>query len=230
MIIFHPYRSLIGLFDAYGCSKDGGVGGGNGNGNGGLGVESEAFGVIKGLTAIEERDATEGLMGAGVRLAEFDEQVLQMCWFVLNDTYKTDIPLMYPPYMVALASLWLALTLHTPSYERINSSLHQMQLKRKQHDTDIASILNNPSSSAADLPKEEPTPPSEEALTFFASLNVSLPLLAEVVQEMVSGYSVQNEVARLVTDGPGVCKLLERMREARRAELVARAREGLAHR
>ncbi|SPO31430.1 related to SSN8 - DNA-directed RNA polymerase II holoenzyme and SRB subcomplex subunit, cyclin C homolog [Ustilago trichophora] len=226
MIIFHPYRSLIALFDAYGCSKDGG------GANGGLGMESEAFGVIKGLTGVEERDAAEGLMGGGVRLAEFDDQVLQMCWFVLNDTYKTDIPLMYPPYMVALASLWLALTLHTPSYERINSSLHQMQLKRKQHDLAIASILDNPSSSAADLPNQEPTPPSEEALTFFASLNVSLPLLAEVVQEMVSGYRVQNEVARLVGDGPGVCKLLERMREARRLELVARvrAREGIAHR
>ncbi len=32
-------------------------------------------------------------------MAEFDHPVLQMSWFILNDAYKSDIPLMYPPYM-----------------------------------------------------------------------------------------------------------------------------------
>lgn len=245
MIIFHPYRSLISLYDNYGTAKDGSGGSGSGGGNGlGLGLEGEAFGVIKGLQSVEERDAmgaglVSGVVGAGVgggedgsgmvKLAEFDEQVLQMAWFVLNDCYKSDIPLMYPPYMVALASLWLALTLHTPSYDRINSSLNAMQLKRHQHHLDLKSILENPSSTSAQFHQHQqhqpqPQPPSHEALTFFASLNVSLPLLAEVVQEMVSGYQLQNQVRTLLADGPGMVKLLERMREARRLDLVTKSR------
>ena len=216
MIVFHPYRSLMALYDSYGSGKDSGA-------LSGLGIEGEAFGVIKGLVSAEEREAAGD--GGKVQLGEFDEQVLQMGWFVLNDAYKTDIPLMYPPYMVALAALWLALTLHAPSYERINASLATMQLQRHQHDLAIATVLNDPKSNGGDLPRGEPVPPSHEALTFFASLNVSLPLLAEVVQEMVGGYQLQNQVARLVSDGPGMVKLLDRMRERRRIELLAKARE-----
>ncbi|SNX87970.1 related to SSN8 - DNA-directed RNA polymerase II holoenzyme and SRB subcomplex subunit, cyclin C homolog [Melanopsichium pennsylvanicum] len=238
MIIFHPYRSLIALYDLYGNGKDDGIQGGGGGATAaaaaaaasggvvtGLGLESEAFGVIKGLTSVEERDSGVG-HGKAVKLLEFDEQVLQMSWFVLNDTYKTDIPLMYAPYMVALASLWLALTLHTPSYDRINHSLATMQQKRLQHSLAIESVLNNPQANVDELPNEQDLmPPSEEALTFFASLNISLPLLAEVVQEIVMGYKVQNETRGLVADGMRMCKLLDRMREARRQELIAKATE-----
>lgn len=209
MILFHPYRSLIGLYDTYGNRAAGK------EGNGGLGGEMEAFGVIRGLSSVEEKEAAGERR---VKLGEFDEQVLQMSWFVLNDTYKTDIVLMYPPYLVALASVYLALTLHAPAAERINSSLSNMQTLRQKHEA----TLTNPNSTLTDLAKAEPTPPTEDALTFFASLNVSLPMLAEVVQEMISGYRMQNETARLVADGPGMVKLLEGMRERRRLELMAR--------
>ncbi len=123
----------------------------------GLGIDAGEFGVIKGLSSVEERDAqgaggAAGEEGAGVKLAEFDEQVLQMSWFVLNDTYKTDIPLMYPPYLVALAALYLALTLHAPAFERINASLKRITTERNDHSAAIAAVLNNPDSTAKDLP------------------------------------------------------------------------------
>ncbi|SJX66510.1 related to SSN8-DNA-directed RNA polymerase II holoenzyme and SRB subcomplex subunit, cyclin C homolog [Sporisorium reilianum f. sp. reilianum] len=222
MIVHHAYRSLIGLFEAYGVAKESG---------GAVGVEVEAFGVVKGLASSEEQQASLGLSGPGetVRLAEFDEQVLQLSWFVLNDTYKTDMPLMYPPYMIALASVWLALSLHTPASEKITASLENMQHRRTQHQHKLDTLLNDPASTPADLATlsstasvDDTAPPSQEALTFFASLNVSLPLLAEVVQQMVSGYTVQNRVAALVANGAGMVSLLERMREARRVELVGR--------
>lgn len=157
-------------------------------------------------------------------MEEFDQQVLQLSWFVLNDCYKTDIPLMYAPYLVALSALYLALMLHGPAADRINSSLENMQTARLKHNKALA----NTSIKPEDLAKEArpPTPPKEEALTFFASLNVSLPMLAEVVQQMIAGYKMQNDVATLVRDGPGMVKLLENMRESRRAELVDRKTRG----
>lgn len=220
MIVFHPYRSLIALYDAYGAGKQGGAAG---IASIGLGIEAESFGVVKGLSSVEENEAGMGDPGVA-KLLEFDEHVLQMSWFVLNDTYKTDIPLIYPPYMVALASLWLALSLHTPSYDRINASLGSMQAKRTQHSLLVSQVLNDATKTAAELPRDEALPPSQEALTFFASLTVSLTLLAEVVQEMVSAYQMQSDVARLVADAPGMVQLLERMKESRRQELLARVR------
>ena len=213
----------------------------------GLGLEVEAFGVVKGLPGVEEQQASLGLASSStsssstahadpskttttVRLVEFDEQVLQLSWFVLNDTYKTDVPLMYPPYMVALASLWLALSLHTPACEKITTSMQTMQDKRRQHQDKLDDMLNDPNSTPAEFNAlcdaaqlEDAAPPSQEALTFFASLNVSLPLLAEVVQHIVSGYHMLNAVARMATNGAGVVKALERMREERRLDLVNKA-------
>lgn len=245
MVLFHSYRSLIVMFEDYGSGSAvgsgnsihersaGAAGSGSGSGSGGgsggsgmmigLGIEAAAFGVTKGLASVEEGDAASAIAEEDkVQLNEFNDEVLLMCWFILNDTYKTDIPLMYPPYMVALASIWLGLSLHPPSFDKITASLHTMQTRRDEHHLSIQRILDNPASTPAELAsaKREPSPPSQDALTFFASLNVSLPLLAEIVQEMVSAYSVQHQVQRLVSDGPGIVKLLERMRESRRVALI----------
>lgn len=37
-----------------------------------------------------------------------DAQLLQVAWRIVNDTYRTDIPLLYPPYMIALTALHMA--------------------------------------------------------------------------------------------------------------------------
>lgn len=231
MIVYHAYRSLVGLFEGYGYyAKDAGGGGAVA----GLGIEVESLGVIRGLSSAEEQHASAGLAvdgGAGkvAKLVELDESVLQLSWFVLNDTYKTDIPLMYPPYMIALASIWLGLTLHGPSCEKITKSVHAMQEKRQQHQEKLQQLLDDPSSNPTDfssLSKQDAaSPPSQEALTFFASLNVSLPLMFEIVQQMISGIVLQNQVSAMVSDGPSMVKLLERMRESRRVDLVRKANE-----
>jgi len=37
-----------------------------------------------------------------------EESLLQVSWRIVNDTLRTDIPLMFPPYMIALACLHMA--------------------------------------------------------------------------------------------------------------------------
>ncbi len=75
--------------------------------------------------------------------------------------------------------MFLALMLHPGSCDVINASNASMQQKRDAYDTRIKSIIDDPASSPADLlaaTKEGlPTPPSRDALTWFAQLNISLP-------------------------------------------------------
>ncbi|KAI0232366.1 Cyclin-C [Lamellibrachia satsuma] len=37
-----------------------------------------------------------------------DESLLQLAWRIVNDTLRTDVPLLFPPYMIALAALHMA--------------------------------------------------------------------------------------------------------------------------
>uniref|UniRef100_UPI00358EA9CC cyclin-C isoform X1 n=1 Tax=Myxine glutinosa TaxID=7769 RepID=UPI00358EA9CC len=41
-----------------------------------------------------------------------DEQLLQASWKIVNDTYRTDLCLIYPPFMIALACLHMACAIH----------------------------------------------------------------------------------------------------------------------
>ncbi|PWY98642.1 hypothetical protein BCV70DRAFT_207421 [Testicularia cyperi] len=249
LVVHHPYRSLIALYDSVGCPRnhvhDGSGFQLGGAGNSGVDTGSQAIGDpislgvglsvsqaeeiaqfgISGLHSSEERDS--GLQHGQIRLHELDEHILQMTWFVLNDTYKTDLPLMHPPYMLALASLWLALVLHTSSHDKIGASVRDMRSRREQHDMQIEQILNGSSSASSSdrsmgpssMPRP-PEPPSEDALTFFAHLNVSIQLLAEIVQDLLSSYQLQNVANALVKDGPRVVKLLDHMRDRRRQDLL----------
>lgn len=209
LVIHHSYRSLVALHEAVGVKSA-------------PGEEEETpveqFGVVKGLPSAEQVESGLGET-QGFQLAEFDQQVLQMAWFVLNDTYKTDLPLMHPPYMIALAALWLGLVLHTASHRRISSTLTQMQEKRTAYDAQVSALLKDGSAPPDGLP-QPPEPPSQDTLTFFATLNVSIPLLAEIVQEIISNYHLQSASAALVTDAPKMVKLLADMRDKRRQDLV----------
>lgn len=48
-------------------------------------------------------------------MLEMDDTALQMAWFVINDTYRSSLILVYPPHLIALAAIYLGLALHPPS-------------------------------------------------------------------------------------------------------------------
>lgn len=43
-----------------------------------------------------------------------DKSILQTASFVLNDTYRTDLCLLYPPHIIALTALYITNSLHRP--------------------------------------------------------------------------------------------------------------------
>lgn len=50
--------------------------------------------------------------GLGMR-----ESGLQYAWFIVNDSYRTDVCLLYPPHMIALAAIYLTVVLHHADFE-----------------------------------------------------------------------------------------------------------------
>ena len=98
--------------------------------------------------------------------------------FLINDTYRTDVHLLYPPYIIALASLYIGFCLtamNNPSGTRTRSSSNQIQ-------TLTSSISIN---TALNLPA-----PPTSAAEFLASFEVSLPVLLACVQDIIVLYPI----------------------------------------
>lgn len=96
--------------------------------------------------------------------------------FIINDSYRTDVPLLYPPYVIALAALYIAFTLTTMSGNQARTrSSSQLQ-------TLALSLENN---SSLGLP-----PPPGGPAEFLASFEVSLPVLMACVQDIIVLYPI----------------------------------------
>ena len=98
--------------------------------------------------------------------------------FLINDTYRTDVHLLYPPYVIALAVLYIGFCLtamNNPSGTRTRSSSSQIN-------TLATSLSTN---TALNLP-----PPPSSAAEFLASFEVSLPALLACVQDIIVLYPI----------------------------------------
>lgn len=96
--------------------------------------------------------------------------------FLLNDTYRTDVHLLYPPHIIALAALYIGFTLSsmTPA-TRSRSSSSQMATPMSASEINAALSLPLPPSASAD---------------FLATFQVSLPLLMACVQDIIVLYPI----------------------------------------
>jgi cyclin C len=96
--------------------------------------------------------------------------------FLLNDTYRTDVHLLYPPHIIALAALYIGFTLSsmTPT---TRSRSHSSQQTHPLSAAEINAALNVP---------EPPKAPAE----FMASFQVNLPVLLACVQEIIVLYPI----------------------------------------
>lgn len=138
-------------------------------------------------------------------MLEMDDTALQSAWWVLNDIYRSsDLVLLYPPHVLALAAIYLSFAMHPPVEKPIavpSPAVEAIKLPPRPAD---ASPQQPPpfvtSSTAAQPPAQQPSPMSRtpsgplcggtDPVAFLASANVSLPLVLEVVQQIVSLYSL----------------------------------------
>ncbi|KAI9460408.1 cyclin-like protein [Boletus coccyginus] len=160
LTIFHPYRTLTAL-----CKK-----------------ESADESTAEAGEVGAEVDDGPRYWGMGEGQLELSDDALQLAWSVINDTYRSDLCLLYPPHLLAITALYLTLVLHAPtrdlvlqkSSSNLANDAHANPLRRSSRQ---ASILSTESKKQQDI------------IGFFAGLNVSMSLVSTIAQEMISLYS-----------------------------------------
>jgi len=106
---------------------------------------------------------------------------------IINDTYRSQLCLLHPPHLIAIAAIYLTFILHPPARpENSSSSDHGDNDDSRQTRQTRRSSRNH--TGAAASPKKPQDP-----ITFLADLNVSLPLVASIAQEIISLYTLWDQ-------------------------------------
>ncbi|KAJ2913527.1 hypothetical protein MD484_g6908, partial [Candolleomyces efflorescens] len=211
MVVYHPYRTLLAL-----CRKEAS--------NGEEGEEGEAEEAGELGAGIGAEDGAS-YWGSGHGKLVLSEAAFQTAWSVINDTYRSELCLLYPPHLIAIAALYLTFVLHPPDKiaSKTSSPEDKPQPRRssRQANNNSSNInfsalatVGHTSSSTSSLAKFKPPPslpakpmtsyapppapsnpppqpnPKPDPITFLAQLNVSLPLVATIVQEIISLYTL----------------------------------------
>ncbi|KAJ2924248.1 hypothetical protein H1R20_g12839, partial [Candolleomyces eurysporus] len=211
MVVYHPYRTLLAL-----CKKEAS--------NGEEGEEGEAEEAGELGTGIGAEDGPS-FWGSGHGKLVLSEEAFQTTWSIINDTYRSELCLLYPPHLIAIAALYLTFVLHPPDKitSKPSSPEDKPQPRRssRQANNNSSNInfsalatVGHTSSTTSSLAKFKPPPslpakpvtsfapppaPSNpppnlnlkpDPITFLAQLNVSLPLVATIVQEIISLYTL----------------------------------------
>jgi cyclin C len=152
--------------------------------------------------------------------------------FIINDTYRSELCLLYPPHMIAIAAIYLTLVLNDKTREAIQAqtaSETPTPTPRRSSRTNSSSAHRKP----APVPQQQ-----QDFVGFMAGLRVSLPTVAMIAQEILSLYTLWERYSdaapesglgqSAVGDSAGddvvtpayLTKLLLHMRESRLADLA----------
>lgn len=189
LVVFHPYRTLLSL-----CKKEASASSGSSNSE-----EGEADDMGAGI------DDGPRYWGTGEGQLEFTPPALQTAWYVpffwcgtdtssfsrsiINDSYRSQLCLLYPPHLVAIAAIYLTFILHpptlpeptpTPEYTSSESSQEALGITRRRSSRQVH---NHPPRTVTPKKPQDP-------IAFLADLNVSLPMVATIAQEIIAMYTL----------------------------------------
>ena len=227
LVVFHPYRTLLTL-----CGRETAYA-----------LDTEAGEVGVGI------DNGPRYWGTGEGKLELEEGPLQTAWyvtppafllptpwplkkprphrFIINDTYRSEICLLYPPHMIAIAAIYLTLVLNDKTREAVQAQAAPVPPPRRSSRTTSGSAHRKTAAAQ-----------QQDFVGFMAGLNVSLPTVAMIAQEILSLYTLWGRYSDtppesgLGASGAGDCngddvvtpafltQLLLRMREGRLADLA----------
>jgi cyclin C len=52
--------------------------------------------------------------------AGLDRGFLQTAWYIINDMYRSDLPLLYPPHMLALGAMLMATSINEQASKKVD--------------------------------------------------------------------------------------------------------------
>lgn len=181
LTVFHPYRTLMTL-----CTKEGSDV-----------SETEAGEVGVGI------DNGPRYWGTGEGRLEMHEGALQMAWygprpdrirmltealsrFLINDTYRSDLCLIYPPHLIAITAIYMACAIHHETRGDIEkqTQFQPYGLAGTTGAPTSARRSSRPSSSS--FKRHQP----QDIIGFLAGLNVNMALVATIAQEIVALHAL----------------------------------------
>ncbi|KAF9475275.1 cyclin-like protein [Pholiota conissans] len=169
LVVFHPYRTLLAL-----CRKEASADSSSTNAEEG---ETDDLGVGVGM------DDGARYWGSGDGQLEFTPAALQTAWSIINDTYRSQLCLLHPPHLIAIAAIYLTFILHPPTRSEQSQSSEDSEISDTRQPRRSSRQANH--ATQATSPKKHHDP-----LTFLADLNVSLPVIALIAQEIIAMYTL----------------------------------------
>lgn len=107
--------------------------------------------------------------------------------FIINDSFRTELCLLYPPHYIAVAALYMTCVLHNS----LSSKLHPpsnggpyvaASAVQSPATTDAASGTLTPTTSGSS--------PRDDILNFLADLNISIELIGTICQQILTMYDL----------------------------------------
>jgi cyclin C len=127
------------------------------------------------------------------------EAVLNDYRFVINDTYRSELCLLYPPHLIAIAAVYLTCVLHPST----RNSIQAQSISRPVQGTPPTAGNVAPSNASTSAPRRSSRQASQsnampskgkgkgkqaDTVGWLAGLNVSMSLIATISQEIISLY------------------------------------------
>ncbi|KAI0643581.1 cyclin-like protein [Trametes meyenii] len=184
LTIFHPYRTLSAL------------------------VFQRPKNTAK--SGVEAGEAIETARSVDDGRLELDDTAFQMAWHIINDTYRSELCLLYPPHLIAVTAIYLALIFHGNTRTALfaantltgtsGSGSGSAGSGGGPGSTQQSHPDSRRSSRSASSSSKKLQPQPQDIIGWMAGLNVSMTLVATIAQEMVSLYALWD---RYSGDGAG---------------------------
>ncbi|CAG8613652.1 13570_t:CDS:2 [Dentiscutata erythropus] len=126
---------------------------------------------------------------------------VQRAWLIVNDTYKTDMCLLHPPYVIAAAALYLPIALKGGVQYGDNNNSVQGVVTR-------GAKKGATSAATSDSNNNNETTKIEDIRQWFALLNVDLDQIIDIVQEIISLYEVWDDYKKKPQEIHGILQRL----------------------
>jgi cyclin-C len=123
-----------------------------------------------------------------------------LAWSIINDHYMTDLPLLYPPHVIAITSILLALLLRPPGNGGTPTTAGT---STSTIATAAQAALNSATQSkTASVPEKTGGPVKskvQKLSNWLAESNVDIEGMIDCTQEIISFYEVQEQYNEKIT-------------------------------
>jgi cyclin C len=106
-----------------------------------------------------------------------------LAWSVINDHYLTDLPLLYPPHVIAIMAIFVAVVFKPGSQAAFHGSAAPIAGAMRDSGMNILAALGDRGGAG-------PSPRVQKLITWLAESEVDIKGVIECTQELVSLYEL----------------------------------------